>query len=98
VVAVVCLEAELGSEAARAWLGEHFTQDTMDTELNRSTPYAYLRTADGPAGDAQRIPALEATPAGRRAVLAEDLGTIDPEGLSPAVLARAVWTWIAFRL
>jgi len=105
VLAVIAVGGDIcESEAAAAWVAAHFNHDELDTELNRSTPYAALPVVD-PADlgavdwSGQRWPVPPELPSGRAPIQAVDLGPVPPQWLGSderrVQLSRALWVVIA---
>jgi hypothetical protein len=101
--------AGLSRPEREAWLSEHFTQDALDTELRRCTPYctiARLEPGASPPGDGrvpwslQRLDEPAVPPSGRRPVAVVDLGAAhaDRQLLAPVVQARSLLLLLAFLL
>lgn len=99
----------LGVAAREAWLAEHFSQDSLDTELKRATPYAMLARLDRqvwPAGiegapwARQRLDEPTVPPSGRRPVAVLDLGAAPaaPDAMPAEVLGRSLLLLQAFLL
>ena len=106
VCAVISLGGDIQqSDAQKTWMAEHFTQQGMDTELNRSTPYISAARVDPAAPlaadwDGQRWPEPEPDRTNRRPIQPIDLGPLPAEWLETerVGLARALWVLLAFRL
>ncbi len=97
------------SEDRSAWNAEHLSQEALDTELRRSTPYcclARLSPAATPAGDGlipwseQRFEEPPGPPSGRRPVALVELGAApaDRALLPYEVQARSLQLLLAFLL
>ncbi len=101
--------AGLAVEERAAWLGEHFTQSALDTEIRRSTPYCVLaRLEPGaiPPGDGrtpwghQRVEEPPTPASGRRPIAVVELGAAPADRglLDPGVFARGLLLVLAFLL
>jgi hypothetical protein len=99
VVGVVAMGIDLHTD----WVREHFTQKTMEPELQRTLPFFSLVdvNSDDPLSRAwasQRFPDPPVTEGGRRSIEAIDLGPVPLSQLSDGLLGRALWTTLCFRI
>jgi hypothetical protein len=101
--------AGLSRDERQAWIAERFSQDALDTELRRSTPYcllARLHPEASPAGDGripwawQRLDEPAVPHSGRRPVAVVELGAAwaDRQALEPQIQARGLLLLLAFLL
>ncbi len=99
--AMLADEEPSAASGSPTWGRGQFTQEALDTELRRSTPYAFLARLlpDAlPPGDGrtpwryQRLPEPPIPASGRHPVAVVDLGAspADAQALAPAVLARSL--------
>jgi hypothetical protein len=106
VCAVISLGGDVQqSDAQKSWMEQNFTQQAMDTELNRSTPYISTVQVDPSAPlaadwDGQCWPEPAPDRTGRRPIDPIDLGPLPADWLTleQVGLARALWVLLAFRL